>query len=217
MTDLLGKLLDKITDPTLVVLIISFALAIFIVWRFFEKQHAFVREQVDILKQVNEESQKFIRERVDMLRQENDDLRKQIQIFRDENDRIRKASSTLIKAVEQIQAQPLLTKQQIDELHIITERAKQAAENNPLLAREFAAISSRLIEAVRESGSMSLSVQQEGFSRLEHAISVRASDREVIDIVQQLIHLIGESQRRLGDRIMELEEQALRLSRKNET
>jgi hypothetical protein len=227
MTDLLGKLLDKIADPVLVTVIISSVLVVFLLWRFFGKHYEFVRGQVDILKQVNEESQKFIRERVDMLRQENEDLRKQIQIFRDENERLRKASSMLAEAVEQIRAQPLLTEQQLEELHVISERAKQAAENNVPATREVLESSLRLIEAVREMeniSGMSLNIQREGFSRLEHAISERAPNREVIEIVQQLIHLIGESQHTLGDRIMQLEEQARRLSvyrdsgqRKNET
>lgn len=215
MTDLLGKLLDKIADPVLVAVIISSVLVIFVLWRFFGKHYDFVEGQVDILKKVNEESQKFIRERVDMLRQENEDLRKQIQIFRDENERLRKASSMLAEAVEQIRAQPLLSKQQVEELHVISERAEKAAEANLPATREVIESSLRLIQAVRQIenlNEMSLSIQEQGFSRLERAITERSSDRDVIEIVQQLIHLIGESQHTLGGRIMQLEDQARKLS-----
>src|SRR5712664_4878476 len=103
MTELFLKLLDKIKDPVLVAILISFLLVVFILWRLFGKQHEFIQERVEILRRENEDLQRFVRDRVEILRQENDDLRKQIQIFRDENERLRTASSNLVVAVRQIQ------------------------------------------------------------------------------------------------------------------
>jgi hypothetical protein len=213
MIELLGKLLDRI-DPVLAAVIISFVLTIFVLWRFFGKQHEFFREQADTWKQD-----------ASLWKQDNEELRKQIQFFRgeiqlfkEENDRLRKASSMLVVAVEQIQAQPLLGEQQIEELRMIAETAKRAVLENLPVTNEVVKSSIRIFEAVQEINRMneiSLSIQKEGFGKLENAIRESASNQDVIAITQQLIHLIGENQRGLADRIMELDQQARELSSKS--
>ena len=54
----------------------------------------------------------------------------------------------------------------------------------------------------------SLSIQSEGFHNLQRAITERASDQEILKIIQRLIHLFGESQRGIGRGIEDLEQQA---------
>ncbi len=51
MDKLLGKLFEVISDPVLIVVIIGFALTIAILWRIFGKQHDFIKERIELLRQ----------------------------------------------------------------------------------------------------------------------------------------------------------------------
>src|SRR5580765_8602869 len=118
MIELLKRLLDIIANPVLVAVIVSFVMTVLILWRLFEKQHD------------------FIKERVELLRQENEDLRRQIQIFKEENERLRNASSMIVTAVDELRAQPLLSQKQLEELHTISEAARKAVEQSLPATRE---------------------------------------------------------------------------------
>lgn len=207
MTELLKTIFDAIGNPVLVAIIASFALTVLILWRLFEKQRELFKTQHE-----------FIRERIDLYKQENDELRRQIQSFRNENERLRSASSMIVEAVDELRAQPLLGQKQLDELQAISEAAKKAVEQSLPATKEVIENSSRMIEAVQQiaiTNERALNVQIEGFAQLQGAIRERASDQQILAIVQELIHVVGENQRGLGDSIRELEERAQALRRRS--
>jgi len=198
MADLIGKLLSIISDPVVITVIVSFGITITVLWKLFEKQH------------------EFIRERVELLRQENEDLRRQIQIFREENERLRKASAMLVNAIEDLRAQPLLTQKQLDELRTISETAKQAADQSLPATRALIDRSSLLVDEIRhivKINEHSLMIQKDGFNQLAAALERRASNQEIIKILGDLIEIVGHSQQKLGDGIMQLEERARKLQK----
>jgi type II secretory pathway pseudopilin PulG len=207
MTELLKRILDAIGNPVLVAVIASFALTVLILWRLFEKQRELFKTQHE-----------FIRERMDLYRLENEELRRQILTFRNENERLRSTSSMIVNAVDELRAQPLLGQKQLEELQTISEAAKKAVEESLPATKEVIENSSRMIEAVQQiarTNEQALNIQIEGFGQLQHAIRERASDKEILAIVQDLIHLVGESQRGLGDSIRDLEERALSMRRRS--
>jgi hypothetical protein len=200
MTELLGRILDAIGNPVLVAVIASFALTVLILWRLFDKQR-------ELFKTQNE----FIRERMDLYKQENEELRRQILTFRSENERLRNTSSMIVDAVDELRAQPLLSQKQLDELQTISEAAKKAVEQSLPATKEVIVNSSRMIEAVQQiarTNEQALEIQIGGFNNLQRAIRDRSSDKEIAAIVQELIHLVGESQRELSDSVKNLEERA---------
>lgn len=200
MTELLKRIFDAIGNPVLVAIIASFALTVLILWRLFEKQRELFKTQHE-----------FIRERIDLYKQENEELRRQIQAFRNENERLRSASSMIVDAVDELRAQPLLGQKQLNELQAISEAATKAVEQSLPATKEVIDNSSRMIEAVRNiaiTNERALKIQIEGFAQLQAATRERASDQEILAIVQELIHVVGENQRGLGDSIRNLEERA---------
>ena len=200
MIELLGRILDAIGNPVLVAVIASFALTVLILWRLFDKQR-------ELFKTQNE----FIRERMDLYKQENEELRRQLLTFRSENERLRNASSMIVGAVDELRAQPLLSQKQLDELQKISEAAKKAVEQSLPATKEVIANSSRMIEAVQRiarTNEQALEIQIGGFNHLQQAIRERSPDTEIAAVVQELIHLVGESQRELSDSIRNLEERA---------
>lgn len=198
MADLIGKLLNIISDPVVVTVVVSFGITITVLWKLFEKQHD------------------FIRERVELLRQENEDLRRQVQIFREENDRLRKVSTMLVNAVEDLRAQPMLTQKQLDELRAISETAKQAAAQNIPATRALIDKSSLVVDEIRhivEINQHSLMIQKDGFNQLAAALEQRGSNQEILKILSDLIEIVGHSQQKLSDSIMQLEERVQKIKR----
>ena len=148
---------------------------------------------------------------MDLYKQENEELRRQLLTFRSENERLRNTSSMIVDAVGELRAQPLLSQKQLDELQTISEAAKKAVEQSLPATKEVIANSSRMIEAVQQiarTNEQALEIQIGSFNHLQRAIRERSSDTEIAVIVQELIHLVGESQRELSDSIRNLEERA---------
>jgi len=200
MTDLLGRIFDAIGNPVLIAVIASFALTVLILWKLFDKQRELFQTQTE-----------FIRERMDLYKQENEELRRQILTFRSENERLRKASSMIVDAVDELRAQPLLSQKQLDELQIISSAAKMAVERSLPATKEVIENSSRMIEAVQliaRANEQALEIQVAGFNNLQQAIRERAEDKEIAAIVQEFIHLVGQSQGGLSNSIRDLEERA---------
>jgi hypothetical protein len=200
MTDLLGRIFDAIGNPVLIAVIASFALTVLILWKLFDKQRELFQTQTE-----------FIRERMDLYKQENEELRRQILTFRSENERLRQASSMIVDAVDELRAQPLLSQKQLDELQTISSAAKMAVERSLPATKEVIANSSRMIEAVQliaRANEQALEIQIAGFNNLQQAIRERAEDKEIAAVVQEFIHLVGESQRGLNNSIRDLEERA---------
>jgi hypothetical protein len=166
---------------------LSFALTVLILWRLYDKQRELFQTQTE-----------FIRERMDLYKQENEELRRQILAFRDENERLRNASSMIVDAVDDLRAQLLLSQKHLDELQTISEAAKMAVEQSLPATKKVIENSSRMIEAVQRiarANEQALEIQIGGFNNLQRAIRERAADKEIAAIVQELIHLVGESQR----------------------
>jgi len=198
MTGLIERLLNAISNPVIVTIIISFILTLIVLWKLFEKQHD------------------FIKERVELLRQENEDLRKQIQIFREENERLRNASSIIVRAVDQLQSQPILGQKQLEELHGISESIKKAVEQNLPASRALIESAQSITDELRkiaELNELSIGNQSDMIHGLQYAIEKRASDADILLIVQQLINVVGQSQQQLGGSISKLEQQAQALLR----
>lgn len=182
MPELISRLLNIISDPVIVIVIISFGITITVLWKLFEKQH------------------EFIRERVELLRQENEDLRRQILIFRDENERLKKVGTMLTSAIDDLRAQPLLTQKQLDEVNRVSETAIRAAEQSIPITNMLAQVSENIFIA-----------QRDGFTQLAEALERKAPYFEVVNIVQELIRIVGRNQESLTENIRQLEARAHRL------
>jgi ABC-type transporter Mla subunit MlaD len=167
-------------------------LTLVVLWKLFEKQHD------------------FIKERVELLRQENEDLRKQIQIFREENERLRNTSSMIVRAVDQLQSQPILGQKQLEELYGVSEAIKKAVEQNLPASRALIESTQSVTHELRkiaELNELSIVNQSQMIDNLQRAIKRRASDEDILMIVQQLIRIVGQSQRQLGESVSNLEQQ----------
>ena len=102
MDKLLLKLLDFVSDPTVVLIVVLFTITIAVIWKLFSKQH------------------EFIRERLDLLQKENEELRQQIQIFKEENAKFREASARALEITKELSEQPLLSEDHLNELRAIS-------------------------------------------------------------------------------------------------
>jgi hypothetical protein len=182
MPELISRLLNIISDPVVVIVIVSFGITITVLWKLFEKQH------------------EFIRERVELLRQENEDLRHQILIFRDENERLKKVTMMLTSTIDDLRAQPLLTQNQLDEIRKVSETAIRAAEQSIPITNKLVQLNENLFIT-----------QREGFNQLAYALERKAPYLEIVDIVQELIRIVGKNQQNLSENIRQLEERAHRL------
>lgn len=204
MTELLSRILDALGNPVLIAVAANFVLTILLLWKFYEKQRELFLTQTE-----------FIRDRIELYKQENEELRRQIQTFREENERLRKTSSLIVNAVDDLRAQPLLSQKQLDELQTISNAARIAVEQSLPATKEMLENSVHIIDAVHriaQANEKTLQIQIAGFNNLERAVQERAGDQEIAAIVQELVHLVGESQRGLGARIRDLEERAGALS-----
>ncbi|HJP95835.1 MAG TPA: hypothetical protein VJ843_00530 [Candidatus Saccharimonadales bacterium] len=194
MAELLKKLLETASNPVIVIIILLFALTITVLWRLFEKQHDFIRERVELLFQKQHD---FIRERLEILKTENEHLQRQVksfredneklhlqmQVFREENNQLRKASSAIVRAVEDLQKQPLLYQQHIDEINTLTREVAESLQRN-------ASIQLEAFYSLRED--------------LKRAVRERASEEDIVSIIQELVSIVGYSQRESSERIIDL-------------
>ena len=88
MIELFSKILSLISDPTVVVILLCFALTLVLIWKLFGKQYEFVKD------------------RLEMLSKENENLRTQIETFRQENERLGKSTAMISGFVRDLQSQP---------------------------------------------------------------------------------------------------------------
>jgi len=87
MDTFIEKLLTVVGDPVIIAIILAFGITIGVLWRLFTKQH------------------EFIRERLDLLRQENQDLRQHIEALRTENERLKSLSGQIQAVVVTLREQ----------------------------------------------------------------------------------------------------------------
>jgi hypothetical protein len=98
MDVLLKKLLEIVSDPIIIAIILAFGITIGILWRLFAKQH------------------EFIRERVDLLRQENQDLRRHIEELRTENERLKSLSGQIQAVVVTLREQSSMSENALERI-----------------------------------------------------------------------------------------------------
>jgi predicted RNase H-like nuclease (RuvC/YqgF family) len=180
MMELMGRLLNLVRDPTVVVTVVTAALILLVMRRFYEQQHAFLKEQMDYLRRSYDEQHSFLSERLGLLRQENEafrhrveELTAQMKLVQEENQRLKSLTATFTALARQIQESPSL--------------------------------SDALVRELRQFSELTASIQHSGFARLEAALRDRAADREVIAIVHELVEAIGDSQSATAQRLRALE------------
>ncbi|MBI4469735.1 MAG: hypothetical protein HY650_10485 [Acidobacteria bacterium] len=104
MDTLLEKLLEVIGDPVIIAVVLAFGITIGVLWRLFTKQH------------------EFIRERVELLRQENQDLRKQVEQLRTENERLKNLSSQIQAVVVTLREQSSISENALERIVSVERR-----------------------------------------------------------------------------------------------
>lgn len=180
MMDLVGRLLDLVRDPTVVVTLVAAAFILLVMRRLYAQQHKFLKEQMDYLRRSYDEQHNFLTERLDVLRQENDafrhrveELTAQMKLFQEENQRLKSLTGTFTALARQIQESPNLT--------------------------------DALVRELKQFSELTASVQHSGFARLEVALRERLPDREIIAIIHELVAALGDSQSAAAQRLQALE------------
>lgn len=180
MNKLLEKLLEVISDPVLIVVITGFALTIAILWRIFGKQH------------------EFIKERIELLRQENGDLRNQLKEFKEENDRLRHTAAEMSAILADLQKQPLLSEKTTASLSQVAEKANYLIEFNQQTTKSIQRAFVELQDGFNKMeyiSADSAAMIQKGIKEIEYVVSKKERTNEEISIVlNQLIEFIEETE-----------------------
>ena len=168
MEALINKMLESISDPVLIVVIIGFSITIVMLWRIFEKQHD------------------FFKERVDLLRQENEDLRIQLKEFKEENERLINTSRKMSSILHELQKQPLLSKETTESLSLVAQKADELfifnQEINATIQKASKELQSNL-KSIEHISFDSSSKIQIGIKQIENVINKKERSNEQISIV----------------------------------
>ena len=168
MEALIKKMLESISDPVLIVVIIGFSITIVMLWRIFEKQHD------------------FFKERVDLLRQENEDLRIQLKEFKEENERLINTSRKMSSILHELQKQPLLSKETTESLSLVAQKADELfifnQEINATIQKASKELQSNL-KSIEHISFDSSSKIQIGIKQIENVINKKERSNEQISIV----------------------------------
>jgi hypothetical protein len=200
MDKLFEKIFSIIGDPTIIAIISAFAITIIILWRIFDKQH------------------QFIKERLDLMRQENADLRKQLSSFKEENEKLKNVTNSLKIFSNTLQKQPLLSEETTISLKILSDKTKNIMEcNDDLKQSIYSAINSMQsgIESMNYSSEKSSKYILEGIRELEHVVVKKERTNEEISIVvNKLVDYIAISESEKKERLTNLKEMAQKLLNK---
>ena len=197
MDKLLEKLLGVINDPVLITVIVGFALTITILWRIFGKQH------------------EFIKERIELLRQENNDLRNQLKEFKEENDRLRQTTTEMSGILADLQKQPLLSKETTKSLSLVAEKANYLVEFNQDITESIQKASILLQDGFKTMEHTNLESAhriQIGIQKIEQVISKKErTNEEISKVLYQLITFIEETEKSKREQLAKIRDNARQL------
>jgi hypothetical protein len=191
MGELLQQLAGLIKNPAVVASLLSGSAVIAVVRWFYEKQHAFIRERLDLLDKENAD-----------IRRRNEELKEIAATAKEENKRLREVAGDLGRVVEQLRQEPLLTRQHLEELREATKAVQSLPSSTLRILERSSILSADLVSA-----------QEEGFSRLEQAIRESPGSRELIDVLQRTLGLIADAHSTAGGEAEALKEELRRLGR----
>jgi regulator of replication initiation timing len=197
MDKFIEKIFEIVGDPTIIVIISAFIITIIILWRFFNKQH------------------QFIKERLDLMRQENEDLRKQLSSFKEENEKLRIVTNSLNTFSNTLQKQPLLSEETTISLKILSEKTKSVIEFNEDLKHSIFSVIGVVRSEIQSqiySSEKSSKYIYDGIKELENIISKKERTNEEISIViNKLVDYINTSASEKNEQLKNLKEMAQRL------
>lgn len=105
MIELFGRLIGTIGEPAVVAVSLAAALILAAMKLFYDKQHEFLRERLEYLRQANEDFRRKVEE-----------LKDQMTAFEEENRKLRDISSVLAGVARELQDYPTLTSDQLRQL-----------------------------------------------------------------------------------------------------
>lgn len=189
MLELLEQLVSFVKNPAVAASLLSGLAVIATVRWFYEKQHQFIRERLDLLDKENAE-----------IRRRNDELRDAAEAAKEENKRLRQVAADLGQVVEQLRQEPLLTRQHLEALREATKAVQDLPSSALRIVERSSALSAELV-----------GVQTEGFYRLEMAIRENSGSRELRDVLERTLGLIARTHATTGEEAEALKEELRRL------
>jgi len=197
MDILLEKLIEFINDPVLITVIVGFVLTIIILWRIFGKQH------------------EFIKERIELLRQENNDLRIQLKEFKEENGRLRQTTKDMTHILVDLQKQPLLSSETTKSLSLVAEKANYFVGFNREITESIQNASKLLqngFSSMEKTNLESAHRIQDGIMQIEYVISKKErTNKEISNVLYQLVEFIEENEKSKREQLAQLKENAHQL------
>ncbi len=195
MLDLFTKLLTYVRDPNIILIAISFVLILLVVWKLFEKQHAFLMERVDTLVQSNE------------------DLRKQINMLRDENERLRQSTTIISTVARALQSQPQEMEEQIAEVKRLTEQLAIGAPGRPEQLQQLQVLLRDMFERLASLTAEVALVQRTGFARIQEELQRSGPSQDVVRLIHDMSQALLYSQRESSASLDEVAKRAAALLR----
>lgn len=171
MDTLLEKLFSVVSDPVVIAVIIAFGITIGVLWRLFTKQHD------------------FIRERLELLRQENQDLRTHIDELRTENERLKSLSGQIQAIVVTLREQSSMSEEVLGQIVAVERKVL------PELTSSLTTVS----ETSQRSAYEISSALKEVSKVIPRLLAGRKEVEELAKLVESIAHASQDSSRRLEE------------------